>query len=83
MNATDKRPTSLTGRKTSSGINYVEFERRIVKVFERDVPGYKGLMMLSENELESVFKRFSGNHLTFNDAVSELLDSFRVACGQH
>ncbi|OUS33606.1 hypothetical protein A9Q94_18775 [Rhodobacterales bacterium 56_14_T64] len=81
-NVMDRALTGDAGNQASLDIDAGEFERRVVKVFEREGYGYEGLLMLSAGELEEVFERLCGGHLSFGVAVKELLDSYRTARGQ-
>jgi len=81
-NAMDRALTSDTGHQVSLDIDAGEFERRVVKVFEREGYGYEGLLMLPADELEQVFERLCSGHLSFSEAVGELLGSYRSAQGQ-
>ncbi|WIY24508.1 helix-turn-helix domain-containing protein [Parasedimentitalea psychrophila] len=78
-NAIGQALSGDTGRQPSLDIDLGEFERRIVKVFEREGYGYEGLLMLPADEMEHVFQRLCSGHLSFGEAVGELLDSYRTA----
>lgn len=79
MDAIAQALTGITDRQPSFDIDLGEFERRAVKVFEREGYGYEGLLMLPAGELEQVFERLYDGHLSFGEAVGELLDSHRTA----
>lgn len=50
-----------------------EFERRIVKVFEREGLGYEGLMNLPVGQVEEAYERIAADDLSFSQAVGRLL----------
>ena len=58
-----------------------EFERRVVKVFERSGYGYEGLLMLPAGKLEQVFEIYRDGTLSFGQSVGDLLDAYRSQQG--
>lgn len=54
-----------------------EFERRAVKVFERNGYGYEGLMILPAGKLEQVFEFYRDGTRSFGQSIGDLLDAYR------
>jgi len=69
--------TSRTEKITSSGIDLGEFERRVVKVFERKGFGYKGLVSLPVGCLEQAFVSYDKGITSFGQSISGLLAAYR------
>lgn len=71
-------PTSLenVGGKAARQIDLGEFERRIVKVFERKGYGYEGLLMLRAGKLEQSFVSYRDGIRSFGQSIGDLLDAY-------
>jgi len=62
---------------SSDEIGLGEFERRVVKVFEKEGYGYEGLMSVPAEELELVYCRMVQGDLSFSAALGQLLSKYR------
>ncbi|MDA5095797.1 hypothetical protein O2N63_17030 [Aliiroseovarius sp. KMU-50] len=68
-------------KATVSDMGLGEFERRVVKVFEKEGFGYSGLLMLPNGALEQVHADLVSGCKTFSQALEELLTTYReTAC---
>ncbi|WP_146184031.1 helix-turn-helix domain-containing protein [Aliiroseovarius pelagivivens] len=54
-----------------------EFEKRVVKVFEREGYGYEGLLSLPATEIEVIYGEMTKGVLSFSNAVGRLLKKYR------
>lgn len=54
-----------------------EFERRVVKVFEKEGYGYEGLMALPAQDVELAYGRMVVGEMSFSNALGELLEKYR------
>ncbi|MDM8165575.1 MAG: hypothetical protein QUV18_06490 [Roseovarius sp.] len=63
-------------RQPSEAMALGEFERRVVKVFERKGFGYMGLMKLPARELELAHSQMLAGELSFSKAVGRLLETY-------
>lgn len=68
-------------RQASSAIDCGEFERKVVKVFEREGYGYEGLLMLPTGQLEQTFEELKSGAKSFNQAIESLLNAYRAGLG--
>lgn len=55
-------------------INFMEFEHRVVKAFNKAGPGYVGLLTIPCEEIEAIHQRLQVGEITFGQAVCELLN---------
>jgi len=78
-NATAAVPISIpsTGDIAQRKIDLWEFEKRTVKVFERNGYGYEGLVRLPVGSLEQAFESYRDDVRTFGQSVGDLLDAYR------
>lgn len=68
-------PEKQDASKAEMGLG--EFERRVVKVFEREGFGYEGLLSLPSNEIEVAYVEMTKGVLSFSNAVGRLLENYR------
>lgn len=57
-----------------------EFERRVVKVFEREGYGYEELMAVPAQDVEQAYGQMADGCITFSDAVKRLLKTYKSWC---
>ncbi|WP_298566802.1 helix-turn-helix domain-containing protein [uncultured Aliiroseovarius sp.] len=79
-----ERETALTSRSltekqaaSKTEMDLGEFEKRVVKVFEREGYGYEGLLSLPATEIEAAHGEITKGVLSFSNAVGRLLKKYR------
>lgn len=64
--------------KSGEEMGLGEFERRAVKVFEREDLGYEGLMLLPAQVVEDTYEQMTAGELSFPQAIGRLLKARRI-----
>ena len=73
QNGADHAHSSLSGRPV---MDLADFEKRMVKVFEKKGWGYAGLLSLSPAFIEETHQKLLRGALSFNQAVTALLNAY-------
>ena len=74
------RSTSVQNTVDSAArqVDLGEFERRAVKVFERNGLGYEGLLRLPAEKLDEAFVSYRDGVRSFGQSIGDLLEAYRA-----